>query len=346
MRNSSAARVSPIAAVVCLALSAVATSGAASAQDFYAGKTITIVTSTGEGGTYDFSARTLARHLPAHLPGKPNIIIQNMPGGGHMLATNHMYNVAPKDGTVIATINQSVPTHQVLDGRGVRYDAAKFNWIGALIDRNQTFAVWNTTGIKSFEELKTKEVIAGATGEGSSGFRYPTAINNVFGTKIKIIKGYKSTDEVRVALQRGEVNAQATSLGSYVTENPEWIKDKTVVFLVQIGTKRDPLIADTPLWTELAQNDEDRAVLNLIGGAINIGRPFLAPPGLPAERVALLRKAFDATVNDPAFVADADKQRLTVIPLTGVEVGKIIQATVDASPTVIERAKKVMGAGE
>lgn len=346
MRLSTAARIPTTAAAACLAVAATAYAGAASAQDFYAGKTLTIVTSTGEGGTYDFSARTLARHLPAHLPGKPTIIIQNMPGGGHMLATNHMYSVAPKDGTMIATVNQSVPTHQVLDGRGARYDASKFNWLGALIDRNQTFAVWHTAGVKSFEELKTKEVIAGATGEGSSGFRYPTALNNVFGTKIKIIKGYKSTDEVRVALQRGEVNAQATSLGSYVTENPEWIKDKTVIFLVQIGSKRDPLIADVPLWTELAKTDEDRAVLNLIGGAINIGRPFLAPPGLPEERVALLRKAFDATVNDPAFIADADKQRLTVIPLTGNEVARIVQDTVNASPAVIERAKKVMGAAE
>lgn len=333
-------------AAVCLAVSASTYATGASAQDMFAGKTITIITSTGEGGTYDFSARTLARHMNKHLPGNPTIIIQNMPGGGHMLATNHMYNVAPKDGTTIATVNQSVPTHQVLDGRGVRYDAAKFNWIGALVDRNQTFAVWHTAGIKTLNDLKTKEVIAGATGEGSSGFRYPTAINNVFGTKIKIIKGYKSTDEVRVALQRGEVNAQATSLGSYVTENPEWITDKTMVFMVQIGSKRDPLIADTPLWTELAQNDEDRAVLNLIGGAINIGRPFLAPPGVPAERVAVLRKAFTETSVDPGFLADAEKQRLTVIPLTGDEVAKIVYDTVNASPTVIERAKKVMGAGE
>ncbi len=337
MRHSLAAT-----AVFCLA----ASTSAASAQDFYAGKTVTIITSTGEGGTYDFSARTLARHLPNHLPGKPTVIIQNMPGGGHMLATNHMYNVAPKDGTMIATVNQSVPTHQVLDGRGARYDAAKFNWIGALVDRNQTFAVWHTAGVKTFADLKTKEVIAGATGEGSSGFRYPTAINNIFGTKIKIIKGYKSTDEIRVALQRGEVNAQATSLGSYLTENPEWVTEKKMIFLLQIGTKRDPLIADAPLWTELAQNPEDRAVLNLIGGAINLGRPFLAPPGLPAERVALLRKAFDATVNDPAFKADADKQRLTVNPLTGDEVANIVQETVNASPAVVARAKKAMGAGE
>lgn len=342
MRLSSAAPILSAAAALSLAYAA----PAAAQDNFYAGKTLTIVTSTGEGGTYDFSARTLARHLAAHLPGKPNIIVQNMPGGGHMQATNYMYNTAPKDGTAIATVNQSVPTHQVLDGRGVRYDAAKFNWIGALVDRNQTFAVWNTAGVKSFEELKTKQVIAGATGEGSSGYRYPTAINNVFGTKIKVIKGYKSTDEIRVALQRGEVNAQATSLGSYVTENPEWITDKTMIFLVQIGSKRDPLIPDAPLWTELAQNDEDRAVLTLIGGAINIGRPFLAPPGMAPERVAMLRKAFDETVTSDGFKADADKQRLTVIPLTGDEVAKIVQDTVSASPKVIERAKQVMGTGE
>lgn len=342
MRLSSAAPILSAAAALSLAYAA----PAAAQDNFYAGKTLTIVTSTGEGGTYDFSARTLARHLAAHLPGKPNIIVQNMPGGGHMQATNYMYNTAPKDGTSIATVNQSVPTHQVLDGRGVRYDAAKFNWIGALVDRNQTFAVWNTAGVKTFEELKTKQVIAGATGEGSSGYRYPTAINNVFGTKIKVIKGYKSTDEIRVALQRGEVNAQATSLGSYVTENPEWITDKTMIFLVQIGSKRDPLIPDAPLWTELAQNEEDRAVLTLIGGAINIGRPFLAPPGMAPERVAMLRKAFDETVTSDGFKADADKQRLTVIPLTGDEVAKIVQDTVSASPKVIERAKQVMGTGE
>lgn len=203
-----------LGSALCGALTLLAWSSLPQAEEFYAGKTITIVTSTGAGGNYDLAARTIARHMPRHIPGAPSMIVQNMPGGGHMLATNFMYNLAPKSGTTIATVNQGVPAHQVLDGRGARYDASKFNWIDALGDRNQVFVVCHTTGIKTLEEAKTKELTAGATGEGSSGFRYPTAMNNVLGTKIKIVKGYKSANDVELALERGEVNAQATQLYS------------------------------------------------------------------------------------------------------------------------------------
>lgn len=316
---------------------------AVKAADFYSGKTVTIVTSTGAGGTYDVAARTIARHMPRHLPGAPTMIVQNMPGGGHMLASNYMYNIAPKDGTTIATVNQSVPAHQVLDGRGVRYDAVKFTWLGALGDRNQVFVVWHTIGIKTFEDLKNKGVTAGSTGEGSSGFRYPTAINNVLGTNIKIVKGYKSANDVELAMLRGEINAHAHSYTAYLTSHPDWIKESKIVFLLQIGPKRDRDLPDVPLWTELAQTDEQRQILSLIGAPIPLGRPFLAPPAIPSEQAAMLRNAFAATLADPEFRTDAEKQNLEVVAMTGDEVAEIVKQTIGASPDVVAKAKAAMG---
>ena len=316
---------------------------AVTAADFYSGKTVTILTSSAGGGTYDVAARALARHMSRHIPGAPTMIVQNMPGGGHMLASNFMYNIAPKDGTTIATVNQGVPVHQVLDGRGVRYDAAKFTWLGALGDRNFVFSVWHTTGIKTFEDLKSKGATAGATGEGSNGFRYPTAINNVLGTNIKIIKGYKSVNEAELAMQRGEINSNAHSYTAYLRSHPDWIKEGKIVFLVQIGFKRDPDMPDVPLWTELAQTDEQRHILSLIGASIPLGRPFLAPPAIPAEQAALLRKAFAATLADPEFRSDAAKQDLEVVAMTGDEVAEVVRQTISVSQETVAKAKTAMG---
>lgn len=325
---------------------AASTPGAVKAADFYAGKTVTVLTSSAGGGTYDVAARALVRHMSRHLPGAPTMIVQNMPGGGHMLASNFMYNIAPKDGTTIATVNQGVPVHQVLDGRGVRYDAAKFTWLGALGDRNFVFSVWHTAGIKTFEDLKSKGATAGATGGGSNGYRYPTAINTVLGTNIKVIKGYKSVNEAELAMQRGEVNANAHSYTANLRSHPDWIKDGKIVILLQIGPKRDPDMPDVPLWTELAQTDEQRQILSLIAASIPLGRPFLAPPAIPAEQTALLRNAFAATLADPEFRSDAAKQDLEVVAMTGDEVAELVRQTINVSPETVAKAKIVMGDAE
>lgn len=338
-------RIVPVAMAASAVLYAWA-QGPAFADDFFAGKTVTIVTSTGAGGTYDVSARTLARHMPRYLAGQPNMIVQNMPGGGHMLASNFMYNIAPKDGTTIATVNQSVPAHQVLDGKGVRYDASKFTWLGALGDRNQVVVVWHTTGVNSFQELRAKEYIGGATGEGSSAFRYPTAVNNVLGTKIKIIKGYKASSDVELAMLRGEVQVHAHSYTAYRTGHGDWIKEGKIRFILQIGPKRDVELPDVPLWQEVAETDEQRRILNLIAAPIPLGRPFLAPPGLSDERTTDLRKAFAATLTDEQFLADAEKQKLEVVPMTGDEVAKIVVDTISASPDIVAKAKTAMGAAQ
>lgn len=320
---------------------------AVSAQEagaFYKDKSINIIVSTGEGGTYSLNARTVSRHMPRHLPGAPRIVVQNMPGGGHMLATNYLYNVAPKDGTVIGTVNQTVPSHQALGGKGVRYDAAKFHWLGGFGSGNAVLAVWHTVGVRSFDDLRTRQVTTGATGEGSSAYRYALVMNRVLGTRLRIVKGYKSVPELELAMSRGEVDSRAGGYSSYVVAHPDWLRDKKLVFPVQIGAKRDKDLPDVPLWEEVAKTDEQRRILRLVAAPIALGRPFLAPPGVPADRVALLRKALADTTADRAFLDEANRQKLEIIPMTAEEVTAIVRDTVSASADVIAKAKAAMDA--
>jgi tripartite-type tricarboxylate transporter receptor subunit TctC len=329
-----------IAAAACLTL---VPAGVRAAEDVtFKDKTITITVSTGEGGTYSLLGRLVGRHMPRYLPGTPNMVAQNMPGGGHMLATNYLYNVAPKDGTAIGTVNQTVVSHQVLDGKGVRYDAAKFNWLGGFGSGNAVLAVWHTANVNTFEDLRTKEIIAGATGEGSSAYHYPLVMNRILGTKLKIVKGYKGIPDVELAMTRGEVHARAGSYASYGVNHPDWLKDKKITFPVQIGVKREKDLPDVPLWSEVAKTAEERQVLRLVAAPISLGRPFLAPPDVPANRLALLRSALAKTMADAAFLAEAAKQNLEIDPMTAEEVTDIVKETVSAPPDIAEKAKAAM----
>lgn len=311
------------------------------AADFK-GKTVTIITSTGAGGTYDISARAIARHMPKYLPGQPAMIVQNMPGGGNVLATNHMYNVAAKDGTVIATLHNAMPLHQAIGGQGVRFDAAKFNWLGSLGPENSAFYVWHTTGIKRFEELRSREVVIGGTGAGSGIVIFPKAMNQLLGTKLKIVIGYKSSDEVNIALERGEVQGRTSGLASVFSTNLDWVQGRKINFLAQIGARRDKRLPDVPLWTEFANSDADRQVLNLIASPTSLGKPFTAPPGVPADTVAALRKAFAATMNDKGFRADMEKQKIEIDPMSAREVIDLVKGTVGSTASAIAQAKAAM----
>jgi len=311
--------------------------------DFYKGKTITIINSTGAGGSYFSIAQTVARHMPKHLPGAPNMIVKSMPGAGNVLATNFMYNNAPKDGTHIATINNSIPLHQVINGRGVQYDASKFNWLGSTGTYNSVAYVWSTAGVRKFEDLKDREILVGGTGPGSSIVIYPAAMNKLLGTKFKFVLGYRSTYEIDLAMERGEVQARTGSYTGLRADHPDWLSDKKVDIIMQIGSKRDPALPDIPLLTDLARSDEDRDVLRLISSPISLGRPYLAPPGAPAERVAILRKAFAATLNDPGFRAEAKKLDHDIDPISAEEVAAIVRETINASPRSIAVAKEIMG---
>ncbi len=312
------------------------------AEDFYKGKTITIITSTGSGGGYDLTALAMARAMGSHIPGKPGLIVQNMPGGGNLLATNHMYNIAPKDGTSIATINNAMPLAQALNQKGVRFDARRFNWLGSTGSSNEVLFAWHTTGFRTFEDLKKKEVVLGGTGPTSSIVIFPTAMNNILGTKIKIVTGYKSSSEIDVVLERGEVLARTNSYASVVSKRPQWIKEKKIVILAQVGLKRDADLPNVPLLTELAGNDEDRQVLQLISSPVLMGRPYLAPPETVAGRVTMLRNAFQATVNDKGFRAEMERLKLDLDPFDGDTVARVANDTINAPDNVVKRAIEAM----
>ncbi len=310
--------------------------------DFYKGRTVTLIVSAG-GGNYTLIARTLARHMPKHLAGSPTIIVKNMPGAGHVRATNFMYNKAAKDGSYIATVGQPIPLHQALGGRGVRYDASKFNWLGSTGITNLVSVVMASAGVKTIADVQKREVIAGGTGAGGAAVIYPTLMNNLLGTKFKIVIGYRRASNIDLAMERGEVQARgAVSLGSLKQRHPDWIKEKKVNFLFQVGFDKTKGLPNVPLLTELATTPDQLAVFKLFTSSVAQGRAYLAPPKVPKARVAALRKAFAATLKDPGFVKDQKKARFDLFPMTGPEVAKIVSATINTPKDIIALAKAAM----
>jgi tripartite-type tricarboxylate transporter receptor subunit TctC len=255
-----------------------------------------------------------------------------------------MYNQAPKDGTYIATIGNSIPQHQVLDGKGVRFDARKFNWLGSTGISNLMTAAWAASGVKTIDDAYKREVTAGSTGAGSGTMLYPTITNNVVGTKFKIISGYRKATEIDLAMERGEVVVRAGfSLGSLSNEHPDWIAEKKVNFLFQVGGKRETSLPDVPLMSDLGKTDEQKRIMRVLSAPVALGRPYLAPQGIPADRYKELRAAFEATMKDPAFLADAKKLKFDLRPLTGDEVAEIVDDTIDLPPPLIAKAKAAIG---
>lgn len=328
--------------VLALAVTGWGTTSVLGQEDFYKGKTITVVTSTGAGGTYDITARALARHMPRLLPGQPIIVVQNMPGGGNVLATNHMYNIAPKDGTMIATLHNAMPLHQALNGQGVRFDATKFTWLGSLGPENSGVIVWAKSGIKTVDDLKKREVALGGTGAGSGIVIFPQIMNKELGTRFKIVLGYKSSDEVNIALERGEVEARTLGLVSIFAQNADWVKEGKINIVAQIGAKRDKRIADVPLLQELTKDEKQKQLFSLMASPTAIGKPFTGPPGLPPERYAMLKTAFERMTKEKDFLDEMEKLKIEVDPMSADEVAQIVNATVNASPDVVARAKVAM----
>jgi tripartite-type tricarboxylate transporter receptor subunit TctC len=312
-------------------------------DSFFKGKTITIVTSAGAGGTHDIIARVLTHYMSKYLDGNPQMIVQNMPGGGNILATNYMYAIAPKDGTAIAVVSNVIPLHQVIDKRGVRYDASKFNWLGSIGGKNDVVFAWKSAGVLTLGDLRKRELVLGGSGPGSNFIIIPTVMSEVLGAKFKIVMGYKSSHDLFLAMDRGEIQARDGTYASIVSAYPDWIRDNKLVFFVQNGFKRDPVLADVPLLLELAKTDDQRELLTLIASPAALGQPYLAPPEVPADRVAALSKAFSQSMKDVGFIAEADKLKVDIDLVSSGEVTKIVKETVQASPAVIEQARAVMG---
>ena len=326
-------------------LPTLAASGASaqSVADFYRGKNITMAVGTSPGGDYDLRMRMVGRHLGKYIPGNPQIVATNMPGAGQMLVANWLASVAPKDGTVIAAISQNLAVHQATGASGVRYDVREFNWIGNTTDTPNTINSWHTTNIRTIQDVMVREHVVGATGFASGSYLYPFALNALVGTKFKIVTGYPGGNDINLAMERGEVGGRGSnSWASWKSTRPQWLAEKKVIVLVQVGVKRSPELPDIPTLQDLAKSDADRQVLTFISADTAISRPLVTSASVPPERVEALRRAFDAAMKDPDFLAEAEKSKTDISPMTGEEAQKIAEATINAPAEVRSRASKLI----
>ncbi len=319
----------------------------AQAQGFYAGKQITLVVGASNRGTYAAYARILANHMGNHIPGKPKIVLSIKGGAsGGMVAANFMNNAVAKDGTVIGITQQTIPISQFLrPGKG-RYDATKWGWIGNVSPIMNMVALWHKSPAQSLEEAKKVEVRVSATGKSSPTYVYPSLLNKFFGTKFKMITGYKGIGGMNQGMEQGETHARGASWLSVVTRAPHYIKEKKLKAIVQDGLKRDPMLPNVPTFLELAKTPTEKGVFELVAIGSTFGRSFFIPQGAPAARLATLRKAFQATMKDPAFLATMKKAKMPVNPMTGPELEGLIKRIQAAKPDVLKLAQSAMGFGK
>jgi tripartite-type tricarboxylate transporter receptor subunit TctC len=311
--------------------------------DFYRGKQLSLVIGTSAGNDYDYRGRLIARHMGRHIPGEPSIVPRNMPGAGGINAANWLASIAPRDGTTLHMIMTNMMGAQAVGTHGVQFDTRKFRWIGNTTSSPNVTNSWHTTGVTNIDQVKTREFILGAPA-GTAGVTYGTVMNALAGTKFKIVTGYPGGNEVNLAMERGEVEGRGSnSWASWKSTKPEWLKEKKIIMLVQVGLKRDPELPDVPLLLELVSNDLDRKVMTFLSAETAISRALVTTTDVPPERIEALRRAFDATVKDPQFLAEAEKAKMDIGPMTGEESQKIADSIVNTPPGVIDRAKVVLG---
>ena len=331
--------------VTAIGISGVATSAALAqpADKFFEGKTIRIIVALGTGGDYDNYARLTSRWLGKHIPGNPTIVVQNMPGAGGLLAANHLANIAPKDGTVIGALHANTTLAQVTAAPNVEYDVRKFNWIGRTasggLNVHHTFA---KSGVATFDELLKRQVVVGGGGPTSDSIVIPTAINEMMGGKLKILGGYSGTAETTMALERGEIDMAMQNWEFLRRNNADWIKDKKINMIVQYATQRHPELPNVPTIMELSKTEEQKQVWTLFLMSGDIGYSLTMPADVPAERVALVRKAFDAMAKDADMQAEAARLNLPVDPISGQELVKKVDSVFALEPAAINKAKALM----
>jgi tripartite-type tricarboxylate transporter receptor subunit TctC len=312
---------------------------------FYRGKLVRMVVGTGPGGGYDLFARAVARHIGDHIPGNPTVIVQNQPAAGGLVMVNQLYSLGPKDGSVIAAPINGIPTAPLLEPAGARFEAAKLNWIGSTNRETYVAFAWHAAAVRNLADLMQKELIVGATAPGTTLVDFPLVTNRFLGTKFKVVRGYDSTPQINVAIERGEV-AGIGGIGwqSVKTQSPQWIAERKITVIAQYGLQRDPELAAAPTMLEAAKTDGDRAALTMMFARTEYGRPYFAPPDVPAGRVALLRRAFDATMKDPAFIADAAQLQLELSPATGEEVQALVAKLAGTPADIVARVRAALDA--
>jgi tripartite-type tricarboxylate transporter receptor subunit TctC len=327
-----------------LSLGAETALAAESAEDFYRGKQIRLIVSTDAGGAYDAYARLVAPVLKDHIPGNPTVIVQNMPGASGLKTANYMFAAAARDGTVIAGTHSSVLTAPLTSPGVAIFDANKFSWIGSVTSDPYIGYVWHTARVKTLEDTKTTEVIMGGVSVGSAGVDLAIMARDMFGLKLKIVTGYKASNDVKLAMERGEVQGTfANAWSSIRTAEPEWLRDKKIRIIVQHGFKKHPQLPDVPSIFELAENEADQQALVFMLARQEAAKPYFAPPDVPADRLAVLRRAFDATVRDPRFVALAAKTGVALdAPMTGDELAALVAKVSQTPATVVQRVNHML----
>jgi tripartite-type tricarboxylate transporter receptor subunit TctC len=314
------------------------------ASDFYRGRTITVIVGFGAGGGYDLYARLLAHYLGNHIAGQPNVVVQNMEGAGSVRAANYVYSVAPKDGTVIAAVNQNMPMYQMLGGAGAQFNAADINWLGSMASSNGTLYTWYQSGIKSLEDAKARDVLLGGAGTTSDSYIYPTLLNGLIGTRFKVINGYAGTKEIHLALERGEVMGRGgNTWASLTSSNQDWIDQKKINILVQIGFKSEPEIMQVPLLIDLVKTPPEKQIVTVVTLPTALGYTSWLAPEVPASRMKLLRAAYDATMQDKAFLAEAAMHAMMIRPQTGAEIEALIKQAAAVPKPVLERTAQLLG---
>jgi tripartite-type tricarboxylate transporter receptor subunit TctC len=309
---------------------------------FYRGKTLRIVVGVAVGSGYDINARLLARHLGTHIPGNPAVIVQNQPGAGSLTMTNALFHTGPFDGTAIGASFNGMPTTPLLQPTGARFDPVKLNWIGSTNRETQVSYVWHTAPVQSWDGALTRELVMGAQAPGSTQYDYPVLANHLFGTKFKVITGYDGTPKIHLAMERGEVHGTLANWSTLKAINFNWVTEKKVKLLAQWALRKHPEVADVPLVLDFAGSDGDRDALRLALARLEYGRPFFMPPNVPPERVAAVRRAFDAAMKDLGLLAEADKLKIDIEPLTGEEVASLVEQVSRTPAETVARVRTAL----
>jgi tripartite-type tricarboxylate transporter receptor subunit TctC len=312
---------------------------AQTAEEFYRGKSITMLVGSGAGGGYDTYARIFARHMSRHIPGNPAIIAKNMPAAAGLAAASALYTTADKDGSTIAAFTNGAAMEPLFGNTSARYDAQKFNWLGSIGKLQNVCATWHQSPVKTIEAARAREVIVAAAGATSNTAIVPKALNALIGTKFKVIAGYDTGAGLTLSIERGEAEGICgLSWSTIKASRPHWIRDKLLNIIVQMGLQKLSDLPDVPSALDLVTDPENRPVLELILIRQEAGRPFAAPPGVPADRIAVLRRAFAATLDDGEFRAEADKAQLEIEPLTAREIETFLARAYGAPRTTVQKA--------
>jgi tripartite-type tricarboxylate transporter receptor subunit TctC len=315
-------------------------------EDFYKGKTVTVFAGFVPGGGHDVYMRAVARHIGAHIPGHPNVVPQNMPGAGGITMLNHLYNVAPRDGTVIAETPATLAVEPLYGNAGAKYDVKKFGWLGSVTkDLTQVCLAWHNSRMKKIEDAIASEVLVASTGQTSSTSFYPRLLNSLINTKFKVVSGYPNSGAMGIAMEQGEVDGLCgLSIGTIKSAQPRWFANNEVVLLLQLSLLRSSEYSTVPSVLDLAKDEPTRQMFNLIFGLADMNRPFVAPPGLPADRLAALRRAFDETMTDPDFLEDAKRTHVEVDPITGAAIDQLLERQYASPPETVAKVKLIRDA--